>query len=452
MKLTGFLLLAASNLILTATAKAEIRPHYGGTLHVAMRAAPSSLDPAQPDWFGSRNLYPLIFDTLVTLDERGRPQPALATSWEAEAGNQRWQFHLRQGAVFQDGAALTADAVAASLRAANPSWKVVSASNGVTIERDSAAPDLPAELALPRNSMVKRDSGKILGTGPFAIMQWDPAKKLVLAASEDYWGGRPFLDSIEIEMGKSVRDQMISFDLGRTQIIELAPEQAHSALGRDRRVESSRPLELVALVFTADAQSPEESKQREILSQSIDRKLLNTVVLQEGGEPAGGLLPDWMTGYSFLFPVEMDLTRAQQERAEIARADLWNLGFDVNDPVERVIAERIVLNARDAGLRLQLATQNPVDVRLVRVSLTSPNGRVALRGLCAALGLPQPAFGGDSVDDLYAAESALVKSRRVIPLLHLRNVTAVSERVRGGREMPAGNWPWTNVWLTPEQP
>jgi len=452
MRLTGFPLLVASSLLLATLAASETRPYYGGTLHVAMRAAPTSIDPVQPDWVGARNLFPLIFDTLVSLDEYGRPQPVLATSWEAESGNQRWQFSLRQGVTFQDGTAVTSDAVAASLRAANPSWKVVSGNNLVIVERDSPAPDLPAELALPRNSILKREPGRILGSGPFSVSQWDPGKKLVLAARDDYWGGRPFLDSIEIEMEESFREQIISFDLGRAQIIELAPEQARSAVTRGRRVESSKPVELIALVFQADAQSPDEGKQREVLSLSIDRKLLNTVVLQEGGEPGGGLLPNWMTGYSFLFPAEMNLTRAQQERAEIARTGLWNLGFDANDAVERVIAERIVLNAHDAGLRLQLASAGAADVRLVRVSLTSLDPRVALRELCGALGLPQPKFSSSSVDDLYAAESALLQSRRMIPLMHLRAVTAVSERVRGGREMPEGGRTWVNVWLTPEQP
>src|SRR5580698_1868733 len=95
MRLTAFPLLVASSLLWAAGSSAAVRPHYGGTLHVEMRAAPASLDPAdsnQPDWMGSRNLFGLLFDTLISLDEQGKPQPALAISWQAELGNQRWQF------------------------------------------------------------------------------------------------------------------------------------------------------------------------------------------------------------------------------------------------------------------------------------------------------------------------------------------------------------------------
>jgi len=451
MKRTGFLLLAASSLLVATVASSATRPHYGGTLHAAVQAAPSSLDPSQPDSPGLRNLFALIFDTLVTLDSQGRPEPALANSWQSEPGDQRWQFSLRHGVSFQDGTPLTADVVATSLRAVNPSWKVLAAGNTVVIERDAPASDLPAELALPRNSIVKREGGKVAGTGPFVVSQWEPAKRLVLVARDDYWGGRPFLGSIEIAMGQSFRDQMIAFDLDKAQLVEVAPEQARRAATEGRRTLTSAPSELIAVIFTRGPQSPEEAKLREALSLSIDRGLLNTVVLQNGGEPAGGLLPSWITGYVFLFPVDVNMTRAQQERAEVPQAGLWNLTFDRNDPIARVLAERIMLSARDAGLRLQLASGAAADVRLVRMPLASLDAHIALSELATALGLPQPVFHGGSVDDLYVAESTMLHSQRVIPLLHLRTACAVSNSLKNWSEAHDGSWRLANVWLSTER-
>jgi peptide/nickel transport system substrate-binding protein len=451
MKRRGFRLLAAGSLLLAVVAGAATRPHYGGTLHVCMHAAPTSLDPNQQGFAGSAALFELLFDTLVTLDDQGRPHPALATAWQAESGSQRWQFSLRRGITFSDGTPFTPDIAATSLRAANSTWKVFSTGDAVIIELDSPRPDLPAELALPRNSIVKRESGKVWGTGPFVVTQWDSGKKLLVTAREDYWGGRPFLDSIEIEMGKNFREQMVDFDLGKAQVVEVAPEQWHSAVTEGRRIETSAPVELLALVFNRDPQSAADSKQREVLSLSIDRQLLNSVVLQNGGEPAGSVLPNWMTGYGFLFPVEADLTRAQQERAEVPETSVWNLGFDANDPIQRVLAERIVLNARDAGLRLQPAT-GASEVRLVRIPLASLDGPVALAEVAATIGVPQPKMGSSSVDDLYLAESTLLKSQRVIPLLHLRRAWAVSKTVRNWGKARDGAWRLPDVWLAAERP
>jgi peptide/nickel transport system substrate-binding protein len=415
-----------------------------------MRAAPVSLDPAElkpSDGFVAGNLCSLLYDNLVSLDEQGKPAPALATAWTSESGSQRWRFSLRRGITFQDGTVLTPVIVAASLQKADPSWKVSIAADAVIIERESPAPNLPAELALPRNAIARTDGSKVFGTGPFVVSEWDPGKKLTLVARDGYWAGRPYLDSIEIELGKNYRDQRMSFDLGRIQIAEVAPEQAHHAAGASGRVETSSPSELFALVFSHDPSGPDESKLRDALSLSIDRDLLNNVVLQGGGEPAAALLPNWMTGYEFLFPAKQNLGRAQQERAEVPQAGLWNLGFDANDPVARVVAERIVLNGRDAGLRLQFATNAPPDLQLVRLPLASLDPLVAITELTAALGLSPPQMSGNSANDLYLAENALLGERRIIPLLHLRMAVAVSTDVRGWKQDREGNWRLVDVWL-----
>ena len=450
MRLTGLRLLVGSSLLCALSARGAVRPHYGGTLHVEMRTAPMSLDPAesnQPDWLGSRNLFSLLFDTLVSLDEESKPEPALASSWQAEPGNQRWQFFLRHGITFQDGTAVTPEAVATSLRRTNPTWKVFPEDEAIVIERDSPTPDLPVELTLPRNSIVKREGGRVSGTGPFAVLQWDPGKKLSLTARDDYWDGRPFLDTIEIALGKNFREQMISFDLGKAQLIEIAPEQAHRAAAEGRRVLSSAPVELIALVFTRDPQSPADGRQRQALALSIDRDLLSTVVLQGGGEPTGGLLPNWITGYGFLFPASINLELARQVRSEIPHTTAWTLGYDATDPTARVIAERIVLNARDAGLGIQIASASGVDLRIVRIPVISLDARIALGELATGLGFPQPKFGSNSIDDLYSAESKLLQSQRMIPLLHVRAEYGVAGTVRNWRTARDGSWHLPSIWL-----
>jgi peptide/nickel transport system substrate-binding protein len=446
-----FLLLLAAGSLAVAGGAAT-RPHYGGTLHVATAAAPTTLDPAESgDSFARRNISRLLFDTLVALDARGVPLPALAISWSAESGNQRWQFVLRRGVTFSDGTPLRSDAVAASLRVANPGWKIFSAGDAVAIELDAPDPELPAELALPRNSVVRRD-GKLLGTGPFVASQWDPGKKLTLKARDDYWDGRAFLDSVEVEMGRGLREQMIALELGRADLVEAAAEQSRRAATEGRRVGRSAPLELMAIVFAHGPQSPEEARLREALSLSLDRKQLNQVLLQGGGEVSASLLPNWMTGYSFLFPTDADLPRANQIRAEVRKVPTWTLGYDPGDTVARVIAERITLDARNAGLSIQPTASASADARLVRVPLASLDGRVALAELASVLGLPQPKLQSSSAEDLYAAENALLQTHRVLPLLHLRVVSVMSDSVQGWRGESSGSWRLPDVWLSVGKP
>jgi peptide/nickel transport system substrate-binding protein len=443
--------LVISSLFAPATGAAATRPHYGGMLHVTMRAAPPSLDPTKSspaDWFASSHVSRILFDTLVSFDERGDLQPALAISWHADPGNQRWQFHLRSGVTFSDKTPLTADVVAGSLRTSNPYWKILSANDDVLVETDSPDPNLAAELVLPQYSIVHRQGNQISGTGPFVISHWDPGKQLTVTAREDYWGSRPFVDSIEIAFGQSLREQAIALDLRKAQIVEAAP------LGRSSSTENytvgiSAPVELMALLFSPARSSPEDARLRDVLALSIDRGSLNSVVLQGGGEPSAALLPNWMTGYQFVFPREANLARARQEFSETRQKKPWTLGYDAADPMARVIAERIVLNARDAGLLLQL-TSGSADLRLVRVPMVCPDSHVDLARLAEMLGLPRPKFASNAIDDLYAAESNLLASRQIIPLLHLRTASQARASVHDWADTQDGIWRLQSVWLGPE--
>ena len=52
-----------------------------------------------------------IFDTLVTLDDKGQPQPKLALSWTHSEDFKTWTFKLRPGVKFHDGTPFNAQAV-----------------------------------------------------------------------------------------------------------------------------------------------------------------------------------------------------------------------------------------------------------------------------------------------------------------------------------------------------
>lgn len=449
-------LVVSSMMIGALAANAETRPQYGGVLHIAMRAAPTSLDPAdfdqankaQADSFARRSLTMLMFDTLVINDENLRVQPSLATSWQASPGNQRWQFRIRRGVKFHDGTPLSPEIAAASLRTANPAWNVLADADSVVIESASSGPELLAELALPRNAIVKRNPDSTpSGTGPFHVVDWQPGKKLALAAEENCWRGRPFLDAIEIEMGKSFRDQMTALELGKADLVEVAPEQTHRVSQEGRRLASSMPMELLALLFTRDAASPEEKLLREALALSVERGSIRSVLLQGAGQATASILPNWMSGYGFVFPTEADLPRARHAREQVRTIPTWTVAYDSSDPVARLLAERIALNGKDAGLLLQPTAAASADLRLVRISLASPDPWIALAAVAALAGVPAGKGQGGAVEDLYASEQSLLATQRVIPLFHLPASYAAAATLKDWALRSDGTWTLADAWL-----
>jgi peptide/nickel transport system substrate-binding protein len=448
MKRFSLILIAAASLAWMQSAIAATRPHYGGTLRVGVQTSAQTLDPGVSNSPGLRSLTQLVFEALVKLDDRGRPQPLLASSWQVEPGNQRWRFQVRTGVVFSDGIPVDASVVAASLRAANPDWKVFALGELVMIETSSPVPNLAAELAVPRNSISRRNQGALIGTGPFTVAQWDPTKQhLTLQANDEYWGGRPYIDSIEADLGKNDRDQLMLMDLGKSDLVEVAPEDIRRAQTGNRLLKASQPAELLALFFTREARSDDETHLRNALALSIDSAALNTVVFQAAGEPTGALLPNWLSGYGFVYSSGSVATRPR-----VPHSVAWTLSCDSSDPTARVAADRILLNAKDAGITLQIVNSDNADIRLVKVALPSADSETALDELARAFQLSAPMFANSSVSSLYSAETASLQTRRVIPIVYLRTAVALRSNVHGLKLLPDGSWQLDNVWLSAETP
>lgn len=442
--------------VLAAALAAQTRPQYGGTVRVAMREAPTSLAPSdrvQTESFAQRSLLMLMFDTLVTTDVSGHVQPSLATSWQASSDNRHWQFRLRRAVTFHDGTPTTADSVAASLRMANPSWNVATEGDAVVVSRDAPDPLLPSKLALPENAIAKRNSdGQPSGTGPFQIADWRPGKKLTLAANESYWGGRSFVDGIEIEMGMNFRDQANALEIGSLDVAEVAAEQAHRFMQDHRQVVSSPPEELLAIVFARDAASPDEKLLRQALALSIERTSMRSVLLQGVGQAAASILPNWMSGYAFLFSTDADLAAARRAREQVRAIPLWTMGYDSSDPLSRLLTERVALNAKDAGLSLRPTAATSADLRLVRIPLDSSDPWIALADLATQVGLPELRTQGGSIEDLYTAERSMLESERIIPLFHLPQSYAGSARLKDWTVRSDGTWSLSDAWLGSGRP
>ena len=131
---------------------------------------------------------------------------------------------------------------------------------------------------------------------------------------------------------------------------------------------------------------------------------------------------------------------------------MWTLRYDANDALARVIAERVALNARDAGLTVQTTTSANADIRLTRLTLASLNPRVALAQVAATLGLPAPKFGTGSADEVYQVENSLLQTQRLIPLFQLPVSYALNTSVQDWDQDQDGSWHPDEAWLGSNRP
>src|SRR5262249_9859886 len=282
-----------------------------------------SLDPAaEEDHPAARDrVANLLFETLTSVDDQGRVHPRLASSWSADPARRLWQFRLRV-ARFTDRSPLTAADLAARLSKPTTSCRFT-ASDRQTVSIESAAPVLhmPEALALSKFAIVKRQpDGSLLGTGAFKLGEWQPGERAALQVNDDYWGGRAYPESIEFQMGTSLREQLVQRQLNGYAAAEITVDQLRVLDQTVQNIALSRPADLLVIMFlqpeTASpgrpARRPVDARLRQALAASLNRAAISNVLLQKKGTPAAGVLPQWLTGYEFLFPSGQEPERARK--------------------------------------------------------------------------------------------------------------------------------------------
>jgi ABC-type transport system substrate-binding protein len=409
MKHTYWALLALSSFVICSLSSAT-RPRYGGTLTVDLSSTWTVLEPTEMD-----GVAPLIVETLVRINERGDAEPNLAANWQHDTDRKRWRFALKPRASFHDGEPLTATNAAPALLAALKNKyddiKITAGGQTLVIQSEHAMPELLSELARPAAVVLRRtEKSPLLGTGPFRVANWEPGRRLTLAAFDDYWNARPYLDSVIVNLGAPRERAPDLFDIPFSTSRRILPERM--------RVWSSVTRELIALQ-TANI----DPKLARALALSIDRAPMVNVLTQRKGEAAFGLLPQWLTGYAFLFTSTPDIARARQIISQM-RPSALTLSYPPNDAFARSVAERVALNARDAGITLQPTANPNGNIRLIRCKLESSDAAGELARMLRLLGLPE------RPDSLYEGERVVLEEGRVIPLLYLPAVYGIGPRVR----------------------
>ena len=404
------------------------RPHYGGTLRVEIAGDPWQ----QPGGIARR----LVYDGLTRLDPDGALRPALALTWESDGNNHRWQFRLRSGVHFHDGSLLTSAAVAASLTSSCSSgcpWTAVKAVGPLVVfTSDLPMPNLPALLASDAYLVGSATTGDgsapvYQGTGPFQVTRFSNGV-LTLTANETCWQGRPFADAMEIRARRPVHEQWLDLGVGRADVVEVPAEQLRQAQQQRLNVLTSLPLVLVALQVS-ESGALANAKLRGAVAAAVDRSALYNVIFQKQGEITASLLPQRLTGYSFLFAAARDMNKAQELRGGLTSGQL-TLATD-SDGAMQLAAQRIALNLRESGFNVQMAPAgaNYADLILRKMPLAGTDPAAALEQAMRSAGEAKPVTDTSPIE-LFKVEQTYLSEGKLIPLLDLPLAYARGPRVR----------------------
>jgi ABC-type transport system substrate-binding protein len=468
---------------------AATQPRYGGTLVVELHSPTLMLDPLKwkagsLETSDSMQIAAAVFDRLITLDGYGRLQPALATDWWHDAQWRHWQFSVRPGVQFADGSPLAPGDIADALREQLPGKPAIAATaTRVVLQFPAAAPDLLEQLASGRYFIFRRNAnGTLAGTGAFVVGKASTTASgttFKLLANERCWAGRPFVDEIDVLLGVPALRQLFDLQLGKTDVTDLSPELAHRATRDNLRVWSSVPVYLYALQITGGASGGKAGTTRpataklslgEALSQALDRATMANVLLQKQAEPAASFLPQWLSGYAFVFGTGSNVGRAKEINARSSGGTSsplpLRLRVDAGGDLAKLIAERVAINARQAGIPMQIQARASVrddaasdaastkslesgTIRLVAWRYSSLSRRAELGDMISGLQLQTDMSepGTENAEQTYEYERALISEFQLIPVAVLPRYVGLSTRVRDWLPERWDAWHLADVWL-----
>ncbi|MEA2053420.1 MAG: ABC transporter substrate-binding protein [Euryarchaeota archaeon] len=212
-------------------------PFPGGTLTAAMIFFKDTVDPAV-GWTGWYVRKAGIYETLFANDENMVLTPELATDYE-QVSDTEWEISLRDDVTFHDGTPFNADAVVYSIN------RVLDESNSrhteydfiesidkkddytVTITTEGAYAPTIASLTDPITSIVNpnvKDPGtEGGGTGPFKLVEFEPAVSMSMERNDNYWGGQVKLESATFEYIKDPQTRASMLEAGDVDIARNIP-------------------------------------------------------------------------------------------------------------------------------------------------------------------------------------------------------------------------------------
>ncbi|HWC01958.1 MAG TPA: ABC transporter substrate-binding protein [Methylomirabilota bacterium] len=386
---------------LVPSAEAQALPK-GGTLRLGMRCQDLK-SPHTYSWIESANSARQVCDYLTVTGVDNVTRPGLVEKWEASPDLKTWTLRLRRDVKWHSGRAFTADDVVWNLKRvldAKTGSSVVGLMKGFILdeyetgEKDDKGKAKKSTRLWDANAIQKVDDFTVRlngrtpqlaipehlfhypllildpaengeykvgsnGTGAFTLVENEVGRKQVLKAKPGYWGGGPYLDTLEfIDLGDDAAAKISALASKQVDGLYLADIVQLDALQKLPHLQ----LYQVTTAYTATARmhpvKPFDDKRvRQAMRYAVDAASILQVShrgLGQAGEHhhVSPVHPE----YAKLPAFTRDVAKAKKLLAEAGHAN----GLDVEiacrpEPAwELVAVQGMVEQWKEAGIRVKI--------------------------------------------------------------------------------------------------
>lgn len=357
-----------------ALSLALLLPAAAQTLRVGTNGQdPGSLDPHRASATQDKGTAAWMFDGLLRFPpgsaDPAAIEPDLAESFTRSADGLSLTFRLREGLRFHDGSAVTADAIAWSLRrAADPARSSFAAdyramaeitvidARSLTVRMREPVPGLLGLFANYHGGMIVAESGA--GTGAFRMENASPGR-VRLVANPGYFRGPPALAGIDVRFINSDQTRELAFTAGELDLISGRREQRWVERMRAQPntvVDVFGPGEFRTLLINTQSPPLTDARLRRAVQHAVDPLAIARFVGTDVATPWAGPVPPGYLGATQAVPrFAPDPARARALLAEAGHPGGITLRAVVSSITAQLpIMEVVQAQLRRANIRLEM--------------------------------------------------------------------------------------------------
>jgi len=318
-----------------ATKPATVTPQSGGVLKIVSQPVPLIGYPPEfstgPTSFSA---YPCL-EAMTSVDAGGRVTTnKLCTDYKIAPDGKSITFTLRKGVKFHDGTAWNAEAAKWNLEATmaakiavSAMWTSVDIIDDYTVRinlsqyQNNILTNMPMTIsptAVNKNGKEWARTNPV-GTGPFKFVSFERDVSLKYQRVDDYWGGKPYLDGIEmVYVADPVLVSAVMQSGTANVVYECDPKVATELESKGFQILRS---DWMFITFSPDSANPNSvyanKKVREAVEYAIDRAAIAKALGSGFSEPLNQACPPSYMGYVRDLPGRpFNPTKAKQLLAE----------------------------------------------------------------------------------------------------------------------------------------
>lgn len=317
----------------------------GGTLTIGRPSDAVSLDPHAESTSPGNWVMSNLYENLVVLNVNSEFEPGLAETWE-HVEDSIWEFKLRQGVKFHDGADFNADAVKFSIdRIKDPDNPGRSASNLLAITEVKPVDDHTVQVITdgpygPLLNIISliyatgivspaaveksgEDYGRNpVGTGPFKFVEWRSNDSITIERNDDYWGEKALLDKAVYRVIPEESARMLAVETGEVDMVmQPAPSQLETFKSDDNfNVIQTEGVRVFYFGFNLSRPIVSDVKVRQAINHGVNRQDFVDNILEGAASVATSYISPAIFGYK-------DISSAWEYDVDKAKALLDEAGW-----------------------------------------------------------------------------------------------------------------------------